>query len=239
MSLSPCCFKTFYHEGEAKGKFSTVGGLDSYVIGEEFGNEKIIVILTDIFGYKYNNIHLVADQLSQLGKYQIIIPDILKGDPVVSLENFDRATWFGNHGVDITGPIVDSFLSKLKEEKTPKKLFAIGYCFGSKFALDQLTEDGHLTAAAVAHPSLFTEDAVEKVTKPLLISVGVTDASFGEELREKTVRILSTKKDLLWQLDLFSNAPHGYACRGNLADPQIKHAKEKTIIDQISFFSQF
>lgn len=231
-----CCLKVVYHEGEAKGHFREIAGLDSYQTGEKFGNEEIIVILTDVHGYKLHNIALIADQLSEMSCRQVLIPDILKGDPIKSTDDFPA--WIEKHSSDVTKPIVDGFLDKLTKEKSPKSLFGIGYCYGAKYCVQNLTNDGYFTAGAVAHPSFVALEEVEAVTKPLLISAAETDGIFPEELRNKTIQILAANK-VRYQLDLFQGVSHGFAVKGDPSIPQVKYAKEKVLIDQVYFFAQF
>lgn len=240
-SLPPqdCCFKAFYHEGDYTGSYEVVAGLDTYVAGAEFGNDTIIVILTDIFGYKFNNIRLVADQLAGLNKNKVIIPDLFDGEAVVDFSNWNQQEWFGKYGPATATPKIDAYLKDIKAQFSPAKLFGIGYCFGAKFVIQHLTEDGLFTAGAIAHPSLVSVEEVEQITKPLLISTGENDSSFVPELRQKTTEILSAKKDVRWQLDIFQGAPHGFAVKGDISVPHIKYAKEKTIIDQTWWFGQF
>lgn len=230
-----CCLKTVYHEGEQKGQYKTIAGLDTYQVGEKFGDEEIIVILTDIHGYKLNNVTLIADQLAEMSCRQVLIPDILNNDPILdkSLE-----AWIKDHTPEITRPIVDGFLAQLKKEKSPKSLFGIGYCFGAKYCIQNLSKDGHFKAGAVAHPSFVAVEEVDAVTKPILISAAETDSIFPEELRNKTIQILSANKTW-YQVDLFQGVAHGFSVRGDLSIPQVKYAKEKVLIDQVYFFGQF
>lgn len=231
-----CCLKVVYHEGETKGQFKEIAGLDTYQIGEKFGDEEIIVILTDIHGYKLPNVLLIADQLSEISSRQVLIPDILMGDPIKPSD--ERHQWLEKHSSEITRPIVDSFLAQLTKEKSPKSLFGIGYCFGAKYCIQNLAKDGYFTAGAVAHPSFVSVEEVEAVTKPVLISAAETDKSFTEELRNKTIQILAAK-NIRYQLDLFLSVSHGFAVKGDLSIPEVKYAKEKVLIDQAYFFSQF
>ncbi|EGV63436.1 hypothetical protein PSN45_004282 [Yamadazyma tenuis] len=233
IGFTSCCTQVIHHEGTPAGTFTTVGGLDTYTTGDEHGNSHVLVILTDIFGYKLNNTLLVADELARLGKYRVLIPDILNNDPFEKWVLY----WFLWHRPGITTPIVDGFLSKMKQELNPKFIGAIGYCFGAKFAIPNLTETGLVDAAAVAHPSLVKESEVARITKPILISIGADDKSFSVKLRHKTEEILANKPDLQWEIKLFSGVPHGYAVRGDITIPQVKYAKEKTILDQINFFN--
>lgn len=232
LPLGPCCLKASLHEGTPKGSYSLVGGLDSYQVGREYGNERVLVLLTDVFGHKFTNTLLIADSLSVLGEIQVLVPDILNNDPV-DPNNFDREKWLSAHSPEITTPIVTSFLSELKKNTT--SLFAIGYCFGARFVIRNLTSDGVLLGGAIAHPSGVSIEEVQQITKPILISSGDNDNAFNEELRNQTIHALTESK-VKYQLDLFQGCDHGYAVRGDISIPQVKYAKEKTVIDQVLFF---
>ncbi|CAH6722372.1 protein Aim2p [[Candida] jaroonii] len=228
-----CCLEKSLHEGTPIGSYKTVAGLDTYVVGTENGNDNIIVIATDIYGYKLQNVLLIADQIAKVGKYQVLIPDILKGDPIE--EEF--ATWLPKHGPEITTPIFDGFLSSLKSEYKPKFLGGIGYCFGAKYVIQNLRKDGLLDAGAGAHPSFVSVEEVEDVAKPLTISAAQIDPIFTVELRHKTEEILSKKEGVSWELTLFAGVSHGFAVRGDISIPQVKYAKEKALTDQLAFFA--
>ena len=66
-------------------------GVDTYIVGE---SSNILVILTDIFGHRYNNVLLVADAISKSG-YKVLIPDILNGDPLKPGDDFQP--WLPKH----------------------------------------------------------------------------------------------------------------------------------------------
>lgn len=229
-----CCFEKTVHEGTPIGSFTTVGDLPTYVTGEEFGNEKLLVIFIDVFGYDFVNTNLVADALAKLGKYKVLVPDILLGDPYKS-GGFEE--YLPKHTPEITNPVVDKFLKYIKGELQPKFTYGIGYCFGGKYVVRHLSKDGLFDAGAIAHPSLISEDDVEAVTKPLLISAAQTDGIFTVEGRHKTEEILSKKEGLKWEITVFGGVSHGYAVRGDITNPQVKYAKERTLSDQLNFFA--
>lgn len=230
-----CCVAFNFHEGQAQGDHKLLFGLDTYQIGAQHGNDKVIVIITDIHGHKFNNVLLVADALSKTGKYQVLIPDILKGDPI----DRDLQEWIKDHTAEVTLPIVDNFLSTLKKEWNPKFLGGIGYCYGGKYAIQQLSKDGHLDAGAVAHPSFVSIDEVKAITKPLLISAAQVDPIFPPELKFQTEQALAALDGVRYQVDLFSGVSHGFAVKGDITDPVVKYAKEKTVSDQLVWFDQF
>ncbi|EGW35427.1 uncharacterized protein SPAPADRAFT_48422 [Spathaspora passalidarum NRRL Y-27907] len=226
---SECCAKFSLHEGTPAGVYNEVGGLDTYVVGQ---GDRYIVILTDVYGHRFKNTQLIADELSRNG-YKVLIPDILKNDPIGP--NPDFPTWLAAHGNDITSPIVDGFLAKVKSELKPKFLVGIGHCFGAKYAIQQLAEGKYLDAAAVAHPSFVAIDEVKEIKRPILISAAETDQVFPAELRRQTEDEL-LKLGVRYQLDLFSGVVHGFAVKGDVSIPLVKYAKEKVVRDQIYFF---
>lgn len=233
-----CCIESNFHEGQPVGKFETVFNLDTYVTGHNNSDSRSIVILTDIYGHKYNNVLLVADQLAKSAGYKVYIPDILKGDPVPASHG-DLSPWLKNHSNEITKPIVDGFMKELRA-KIGSDAFvgAIGYCFGAKYAIQQIAADGHASAAAAAHPSFVDLEEVKQIKKPLIISAAETDPIFPADLRHQTENALAEIK-ATYQIDLFSGVSHGFAVRGDLTNPEVRYAADKALTDQIQFFARF
>lgn len=236
---SSCCARGFYHEGTVKGSIKDAYGVPTYITGKE-SNEKVIVILTDVFGFKLVNTQLIADQLGDVG-YRVYIPDILFGDWIEKMDgSLDIKAWFAKHNPEKTRSIVDSFLGQFRKENPKSFVGVIGHCFGAKYAIQQISANGLADAAAIAHPSFVTIEEVEAVSKdkPLLISAAETDSQFTPELRNLTADRLA-KIGVRYQIDLFGGVAHGYAVRGDLSNASVKYAKEKTLFDQIYWFDAF
>lgn len=232
-TLGQCCVETNFHEGTPVGKFNTVFGLDTYVTGED--SNRTVVILTDIYGHKYNNTLLLGDQFAKAG-YRVYIPDILKNDPMPG-SGGDLQAWFVNHTEEITFPLVDNFLKALRKEIGSGGFIGlVGYCFGAKYTIQQLAENKYGDAGAVAHPSLVEIDEVAKIKKPFLISAAEEDPIFTTELRHATEAKLAEIK-AKYTITLFSGTSHGFACRGDITNPNVKFAKEKTFADQLEWFA--
>lgn len=246
----------FRHEGTPLGCFQELFGLDTYVADPQGGEakkccrekadaqkeKKYIVIITDIYGYKFNNVQLIADQLAQQTGITVLVPDILFNDPVIKLDgSTDFTKWLSSHTPEKTrNEAVQPFLQGLKTERQAEFIGVIGYCFGAKFVIQQLAEDGLADVGAIAHPSFVEAKEVEAIDnkKPLLISAAENDSIFTEELRHLTESILK-KKGNCYQLDLFSGVNHGFAARGDVSIPWVKYAKEKALADQIHWFKYF
>lgn len=233
----PCCAKFEPHDGTPVGKHQTVYGNDTYVSGAENSAKKTIVILTDIFGNRFINSLLIADKLAEVG-YRVYIPDICKGDPVPPNEtNF--GPWLKEHPNEVTRPIVVDFLKNLRKEiGNDAYVGVIGYCYGAKYAIQQIAPDGYADVCAIAHPSFVTIEEVDAIKKPLLISAAETDAIFPNELRHQSEDVLAKNKSR-YQIDLFSGVVHGYTIKGDSKDPVTLYAQRKTLDDQIRWFATF
>lgn len=229
-----CCVETNFHEGSVQGKLETIYGLDTYVVGSS--DSRFIVLATDIYGHKYNNARLVADQFAKAG-YKVYVPDILNDDPVVSLD--DLGSWLEKHTLEITEPLYAGFLTKLREEVGESAFIgSVGYCFGAKYVVRQLTADGLLTAGGIAHPSFVDIEEVAAIKKPLVISAAEVDSIYTAELRHQTEEKLA-EIGARYQATLFSGVSHGFACRGDMSDPVVKYAAEKSLSDHIAWFNLF
>ena len=104
---------------------------------------------------------------------------------------------------------------------------SIGYCYGAKYVIQNLSSSGFLDAGAVAHPSFVSIEEVKEIKRPLIISAAETDSIFPPELRHQTEDELAKLNGVRYQVDLFSGVTHGFAVRGDINNPIVKYAKEK------------
>ncbi|WPK24046.1 hypothetical protein PUMCH_001301 [Australozyma saopauloensis] len=234
-----CCTITHNHSGTPIGQLETKFGLNTYVTGLENPTDRVLVILTDIFGHKYQNTQLIADQFAKAGKYQVYVPDILHDDPFDASLGMDAfPEWKSRHDFDEISSSVDAYLKELRSSLAPGFLGGVGYCLGAKFVIPNLSENGSFDAGAVAHPSFVDIESVAAIKKPIVISAAESDYIFPPELRHATEAKLA-EIGARYQLDLFSGVSHGFACRGDLTQPVVKYAADKAFLDQIQWFSLF
>ncbi|KAJ7663907.1 dienelactone hydrolase endo-1,3,1,4-beta-D-glucanase [Mycena polygramma] len=182
MSFCQDCIKGVQHSGTPAGKIEYIDGIECYVATPtvDYPKDKVILLLTDVFGLSLNNNKLLADSFAANG-FKTVMPDLFRGDPVpadavltadadaAKKEHFDIYKWFGGkdqadkpkrpplnegHSQAVTQPIIDNVIAKLQEEGV-KHFAAVGYCFGGRYVFDlALKEKKVISVAAVAHPSL-------------------------------------------------------------------------------------
>ncbi|OBA25804.1 alpha/beta-hydrolase [Hanseniaspora valbyensis NRRL Y-1626] len=239
---SDCCTKGFLHDGTPTGCYIELGDskIKTYVTKPGFKEDRIIVILPDIFGIYLPNTLMIADQFACKSGYTTYIPDILLNDHIdyslLVQGKVDINTWKVNHTNEITRPVVEESLKKIKEQNKDKKICVIGYCFGAKFAVQQLNgKDGFADVGAIAHPSGVTIEEVAAISKPILFSCAENDDLFPMENLVATIEKLKENK-ATYQLDFFSGVSHGFAARGDPSDKNVKYAKEKVFADQTHWF---
>ena len=73
----PECVKGSGHTGTPKGTEIKVGDVDAYATGPEDAL-RIIVVGHDIFGWKFVNTRLLADEYAGHG-FRVLVPDLFKG----------------------------------------------------------------------------------------------------------------------------------------------------------------
>ncbi|XBW37335.1 hypothetical protein QEN19_002917 [Hanseniaspora menglaensis] len=236
-----CCAKGFIHKGTPSGTYIelTDSKIKTYVTKPGKKEDRVLVILPDIYGIYLPNTLLIADQFASKSGYTTYIPDILLNDhldvTLMKSGKVDFGEWISRHGSDITKPVVVSALKAIKEANKEKKIAVIGYCFGAKYAIQQGAIDGLADVIAIAHPSFVDAAEVEAITKPLLISAAETDHIFPFDKIFETLEI-TKKEKMTYQFDLFSGVQHGFAARGDPSDKAVKYAKEKVFFDQTYWF---
>lgn len=72
--MSNCCKQGFRWSGTPVGKETTLAGLDAYVSGSN--KNAAVLIVHDIFGWKFPNIRLLADHYADEAGVTVYVPDL-------------------------------------------------------------------------------------------------------------------------------------------------------------------
>ena len=73
----PNCVTGTIHSGTPKGTEIKIAGFNAYATGDESSN-RVIFIGVDIFGWKFVNTRLLADEYASKG-FRVFIPDLFSG----------------------------------------------------------------------------------------------------------------------------------------------------------------
>jgi len=233
-------------EGESKGKWEKIGGVDCYVATPtvDYPKDKAILFLPDVFGPQLINEQLMADDFAANGFYTVI-PDYLNGDPAPQDafnpgSTFDIYDWFKTHGQEYTRPPLDKVIAGLKE-KGITTFGATGYCFGGRYVFD-LAFENIIKASVVSHPSLLKVPAdLEKYFSaskaPLLINSCTVDNMFPLEASAKADELFGDGKFAPgYKREYFEGCEHGFAVRGDISKPEIKAGKEGAFKSAVEWF---
>ncbi|VVT57461.1 uncharacterized protein SAPINGB_P005707 [Magnusiomyces paraingens] len=232
-----CCAQGFKHTGVASGKIVDYEGIKYYVTGDEsLASSKLHLILTDVIGYSFINIQLIADEYAKTG-YFVVIPDLFSDDsaplnPPATFNLFND--WFPKHTPEITQPIVDKVVELIRSKWNPEYLVATGFCFGAKYAV-RLLGAGKVQTVAIFHPSFVSIDEVKAIKGPLYIGASEVDTIFPANLRRDTEDVLK-EIGAKYRLTLNHGVAHGFSVRGDVSDPWIKYAKERVFADAVDWF---
>jgi len=264
MSSQLCdkCVSGHIHQGTPKGKEETIADLPTYVASPSDGSSnKTVIFVTDIFGYKLNNVRLLADEYAEQG-FKVLIPDLFDGDyvddsllkaiapqqsdaePSLVQKGVDGAKvaaslgpWVAKHREAVTKPILIKFVEAVKAQGG--KVGTVGFCWGGRYSILLCSDNDypHLDAAVANHPSfLAVPDEVKAVNKPVLIQVGDSDSMMPMDQVNQAKEIFSGKSNC--EVSVFPGAVHGFSVRGDQNNEKEKHQKTDSADAAIKFLKQ-
>jgi hypothetical protein len=120
-----CCLKGSLHEGEARGSFGTVAGVETYIArpSKDADNGHIMLYFPDVWGF-FKNGFLIMDGFADAG-YTTLGLDYFRGDPVwkhrkdrsdtTTEPGFDYQAWLGKHTA-FADEVVPKWVEAVKKE---------------------------------------------------------------------------------------------------------------------------
>jgi dienelactone hydrolase len=235
------------------------GTIKSYLAKPPTETDKVIMIITDVFGMTLVNIRLIADHIASKG-FKVYIPDfhsgeslepevwspVLLGNPdadactktwngarfFVSIPSF--CLWLGRHGDAPTIPIVDRAIDAIIALGA-KKIGVEGYCWGGRYSA-LLGASDKVDAVLVAHPSFISvPNDILAIKKPALFICAEHDPTFSKGNVDTTRKILAEKSpDNV--VKVYTKVKHGFAVRGDEKDPIVCAARNDVLETSVNFF---
>ncbi|KAK5630616.1 hypothetical protein RRF57_006331 [Xylaria bambusicola] len=223
-----CCLEGTIHEGEARGRWGMIEGIETYITTppRTKANGHILLYFPDIWGLFLNSL-LVMDAFADTG-YLTLGLDYFCGDPVwkhrkdrhdkTTDPTFDYEAWKKKH-LEFADEAVPRWVKAVAAQYgTPGvKIACVGYCFGAPYVCSELAKET-VTAGAFAHPAFLQEHHFRKINKPLFLSCAETDHTFDVPSRRRALDILQEEKKI-YNYQLFAGVEHGFALRGDPEDP--------------------
>ncbi|KAH9948883.1 dienelactone hydrolase [Amylocystis lapponica] len=252
------CVSGSLHAGTPVGQEITIAGLSTYAVGDET-SKRIVVFGVDIFGWKFNNTRLLADEYATRG-FRVLVPDLFDGyelptwtlsarDPVNDAPTLFQRVFARPLSLFVLVPFVlrnsgaaqsakiGAFVAALSTEHPAAKIGFVGFCWGGRYAI---TMNSSFDASVAAHPSLvkFPEDLAD-VSKPISFALAEHDHGYGRERGTETEKTLKEKGVADLEVVVYEGVNHGWTIRGNLADPQKKEARDKARDQALAWFDRF
>ena len=209
----------------------------------------------------------MADQYAKAGFYTLI-PDVHKGDSLShsflqtvepnlatqqTLSFFNKAKntaavattlgpWLFRHREAVSKPIIDDFVAAVRKIDGVKKVGAIGFCWGGRYAILQ-THEGGVDAAYACHPSLVAIPGdFEKVQRPLSLAVGTKDSLLDEKsigsIREAMEKVKTAHK-MEFEIRPYEDQVHGFALRSDWSSDKDRKAMDDAEKQGIDWFKKY
>ncbi|KAJ6164961.1 dienelactone hydrolase family protein [Penicillium chermesinum] len=240
----PCddCKKGFQWNGIPAGKETTLNGANAYITGDS--QNTAVLILTDFFGYTLSNIRLLADHYATEVNATVYIPDIFGGESVhpdamtdpEMRKTFNLGAFLSRNTKEIRWPEIQAAARTLKQQYA--RVVAVGFCYGGWACFKLAAETSLIDAISVAHPSGLEKSEIENVKVPVQVLAPEHDHEYTELLKMYTFETLA-KAAVKWEYIHFPAVGHGFASRGNPADPTQKDAFERAKRSVVHFFNEF
>jgi len=270
VGMSSCCLSGTVNSGTPKGREDTIGGLDTYISEPEGGSTaKTVIFLVDIFGWKFPNIRLLADDYAKAGFY-CYIPDVHQGDslPIEFLQNVEPplkdqkqaglvdkvkntaivgitlGPWLLKHREAVSEPIISGFVNTVRQIPGTQKIGAIGFCWGGRYAILQAHEKkegsvGGVDAAYACHPSLV---AIPGDFEPVTMPLSLALGDHDSLLDAKSVekiKEIMDKKSSPSEVRIYEDQIHGFTLRSDWSSEKDKKAMDDSEEQGISFFKRY
>ncbi|WEW61388.1 hypothetical protein PRK78_006878 [Emydomyces testavorans] len=223
---------------EAKGQYTTLNGMKTYVTGPETAQNAILIIY-DIFGFFPQTLQ-GADILSSSDPsrpYRVFMPDFFDGAPA-------DISWYPPQTDDHKQQLANFFQTKAAPPSTLSRIpgvvqaannlapagstagfkawAIVGFCWGGKIASLAAGEgkDPLFKAAVQCHPAMVDAKDAEKVVIPMAVLASKDEDAEVVEAYKKNLKVASYVETWRGQI-------HGWmAARGDLSDPEVKREYE-------------
>ncbi|TLD31485.1 hypothetical protein PspLS_01763 [Pyricularia sp. CBS 133598] len=250
-----------------RGSTTRLHGLDSYITEPSDGRpiEGVVVVVSDAFGWEFENTRLLADHYADKGGYRVVVPDFLGGvalspSTVESLRGYFGGSLLGKAYSAIwlalawipflvyqnilrrSSPTstVATFFSAVShgpEAKRGLPVFAAGLSWGGRYALSLASmPKPPVTAVFVAHPSQVTvPDDLARLTVPVSFALAKEDHALGGDERIAEVQRVVGKSAAKCEVKAYS-AGHSFCVRADFTGKDTSAQADEAEDQAINWF---
>ena len=215
-----------------------IADIDCYSVNPQSKN--VVMLSTDVFGYRYANSRQNANQIAA-GGFHVVIPDVFAGG-AASTEDLDTkgfgwlfSEWFPKNPPKETAKKLVTVANELKKQGKTDSVQAIGYCYGCVGVLELITS-GLATAGVFAHPTGFNKENTSECTVPSLFLCAEQDQAFTPEIRQHWEATLKEKQVPAKFVD-FPGTTHGFSVRDD-GSPIGVAARQRALQESVTFLKQ-
>lgn len=221
-----CCLKGFAWQGSPTGHESKVNDIDTYVAGAGTNHRVAIVVIHDLFGWKWPNLRLLADHYAAETDATVYLPDFFGGESLPTdlvmagrFADLDLPSFMARNSKLAREPEMVAFIKTLRANGF-EKVGAIGYCFGgwAVFRLAGAEYQGKrlVDCVTAGHPSLLTKEEIDgaRPDVPVQILAPEIDAAYTAELKTHTFVTLQ-KLGVPFDYQHFPGVEHACFTRGD------------------------
>ncbi|KAF9807351.1 hypothetical protein IEO21_08263 [Rhodonia placenta] len=250
------CVSGNVHTGTPVGEEITLAGLSTYATGDP-NSQRIVVFGIDVFGWRFVNTRLLADEYATRG-FRVYIPDLFDG--------YEHPQWTLNAAAEdnpsfflkllkplILLTVVPFVLRNSKSAQSAKiggllahlraaapraaKVGFIGYCWGGRYAL---TMNAQFDATVAAHPSLVTFPAeLKDIGNPIMFLLAARDHGYDGARGRETEKILKGRGLPAVEVRVYDGVNHGWTIRCNMDDPKQREARDDAKERAIGWFEKY
>jgi dienelactone hydrolase len=229
-----CCNPGSYFETEkADGSIvelkTSKGTYEAYSVGK---GGKYVIILPDIFGYKWLNVQKFADSISSSAGVRVLVINNHQSGPFL-IEPLDFAKfpdWLAanpiQYGIDQLNHLIDAMSHDSSTYHT-ESIVLLGICYGAKAEASILSNPSYklIRGGIFNHPSFLDLNDAKSIQddKSFLFNLAAEDPFFSTSLREEWQKTLEERK-VKSVFRVREGVNHGYTTR-----PQHETDKEEAI----------